>query len=318
MDWKGKKVLITGPSGFIGSNILRELLSRGAEVYAIDNFSYIDHKIAKKKLSPLFKQIKMIKGDVSEKKTWKRVPKDIEYIFHFAAPSSITLFKKDPERCYHETVFGFWNALEFAKQNGVKKVVYPSSGSNYAGNKMPHKESIHLKPKNIYAAAKVACDGLASSYSDFIKCTGLRVFGGYGPGEEWKKDFGSVVYLFMRDYMNGKAPEIWGDGSQTRDFVYVGDIVKAAIRAAEIEYQGVINVGTGKSVSFKELLKMVKRSVRAEKDPVFIPKESNYVENLEADTTLMKKLLGIDPILPSEGIPMFVNYLKNHSSSTSL
>src|SRR3989344_369249 len=146
MEWKNKKILINGVSGFIGSNLLREFIGKGAEIYAIDNFSYIDSDIAKKKLSNLFKRISIIEGDVSEKETWEKIPKDIEYIFHFAAPSSIILFKKTPEKCYNETVFGFWNVLEFAKNNGVKKVVYPSSGSNYAGNDIPHHENIHVKP----------------------------------------------------------------------------------------------------------------------------------------------------------------------------
>jgi len=311
MDWRNKKVLITGISGFIGSNFGKELLKRGAQICAIDNFSYIDSEMAKKKLSNLINKVNLIVGDVSDDKTWRDVPKDIEYIFHFAAPSSITLFKRNPEKCYRETVFGLWNVLEFAKAFGVKKVIYPSSGSNYAGNPMPHKEDVSLKPRNLYAAAKVACEGLANSYSDFVKSIGLRIFGGYGPGEEWKRDFGSVLYLLIRDYMNGKSPEIWGDGSQTRDFIYVGDIVKAIIKAAEVDYTGVVNVGTGKSVSFKRLLEIVKQETGKDFDPTFIPKEKNYIENLEADITLMKNLLEIEPIRPEEGIKKFISYLKN-------
>ena len=317
MDWRGKKVLVNGITGFIGSNLGKELLDRGAEVYSIDNFSYINFDMARNKLTPLLDKVKVIWGDVSRKETWEKVPKDIEYIFHFAAPSSITLFKESPEKCYNETVFGFWNVLEFAKMNNVKRVVYPSSGSNYAGNEMPHHENINVKPRNLYAASKVACEGLASSYSDFVNCVGLRVFGGYGPGEEWKKEFGSVFYMFIRDYMNGKAPEVWGDGGQTRDFIYVEDIVKAAVRAAEIDYRGVINVGTGRDISFKELLSLVKSSVGSGADPVFIPKDKNYVDNLKADTTLMKSLLGIETITIQEGIIKFVDYLKQNQSSTA-
>jgi UDP-glucose 4-epimerase len=312
MDWNGKKILITGISGFIGSNLGRELLKRGAKIHSIDNFSYINSKTAKEKLNFL-ERVVMTEGDVSKKETWNLIPRDIEYVFHFAGPSSITLFKKDPEKCYLETVLGFWNALEFSKNNGVKKVVWPSSGSNYAGNEMPHKESIGVRPRNLYAAAKISCEGLASSYSDFVNSIGLRIFGGYGPGEEWKRDFGSVLYLFIRDYMRGKSPEIWGDGSQTRDFVYIDDVVKSIIKAAEIDYTGVVNVGTGKSISFRDALNTIKKSLNAEIDPIFIPKEKNYVENLEADTTLMKNLFGIEPIKPEEGIKKFIDYLRASS-----
>ena len=132
-----------------------------------------------------------------------------------------------------------------------------------------------------------------------------------------EKEFGSVLYMFIRDYMNGKAPEVWGDGGQTRDFIYVEDIVKAAVRAAEIDYRGVINVGTGRDISFKELLSLVKSSVGSGADPVFIPKDKNYVDNLKADTTLMKSLLGIETITIQEGIIKFVDYLKQNQSSTA-
>jgi len=311
MDWQGKKVLVNGVSGFIGSNVVRELLNKGAEVWSIDNFSYIDSDISKSKLSEIMKKIHLIEGDVSKKETWDKVPKNIEYIFHFAAPSSITLFKRHPEKCYNETVFGFWNVLEFAKNNGVKKVIYPSSGSNYAGNEFPHREDIYPRPRNIYAATKIACEGLANSYSDFVKIVGLRIFGGYGPGEEWKKDFGSVLYLFIRDYLEGKAPVIWGDGTQTRDFIYIEDIVKMVIKSAEVDYTGVVNIGTGKAISFRELLETIKDATKLEINPEFVPQDKNYVDNLEADVTLMKSLFGIEPINPREGIKKFVEYLKN-------
>ena len=310
MNWNGKKVLVNGISGFIGSNLVRELLSEGAEIYSIDNFSYINWDMAREKLAPLFDKVKIIYGDASKKETWKKVPTDIEYIFHFAAPSSITLFKKNPEKCYHETVFSLWNVLEFAKKNNVKKVIYPSSGSNYAGNEMPHKENISVKPRNLYAAAKVACEGLANSYSDFVKSVGLRIFGGYGPGEEWKKDFGSVLYLFIRDYMDGKAPEVWGNGEQTRDFVYIDDIVKAIIKSAEVDYVGIINVGTGNPLSFKDLLNIIRESIDTLVEPVFVPKEKNYVDHLKADTIFMNEILGIMPKSPEEGIRKFIDYLK--------
>ncbi len=312
MEWKNKKILVNGVSGFIGSNLVKELLNKDAKIYSIDNFSYIDSNLVKKKLDFLNK-IVLVEGDVSKKETWEKVPKDIEYIFHFAAPSSITLFKRNPEKCYYETVLGLYNALEFAKNNDVKKVIYPSSGSNYAGNEMPHKENIYLKPRNLYAASKIACEGLAESYSNFVKSVGLRIFAGYGPGEEWKKDFGSVLYLFIKDYMNGKAPEVWGDGNQTRDFIYIDDIVKMIIKSAEIDYTGRVNVGTGKSASFRELLEIIKEVFNTEIEPKFIPKEANYVENLEADTNLMKNLFDIEPISPREGIKKFVDYLRASS-----
>jgi UDP-glucose 4-epimerase len=314
MDWEGKKVLVTGTSGFIGSNLTKKLLVDGAEVFGIDNFSYIDADMAKRKLFDTLKQTRTIGGDVSEKETWKHVPKDIEYIFHFAGPSSITLFKENPEKCYTETLFGLKNTLEFAKDNeSVKKVIYPSTGSLYAGNEFPHNEKIYPLPKNLYAAAKMACEGLASSYSDFVKSIGLRIFAGYGPGEEWKKDFGSVLYLFIRDQMNGVSPVVWGNGQQTRDFVYIDDLTKIIMQAAEKNVTGVVNIGTGKATSFSKLLEIINETLGTEVKPTYIPKERNYVDNLKADTRIMKRVFEIEPTLPEEGIKKFIEYLKSQN-----
>ena len=312
MDWKNKKVLITGVSGFLGSNLGRELLNQGAEIYSIDNFSYIDYELTKKKVS-LINEVVIISGDVSKKETWDKVPIDIEYIFHLAGPSSITLFKKYPEKCYKETIFGLYNVLEFAKKNNVKKVVYTSTGSLYAGNRMPHKEDLYPIGYNLYAAAKIACEALANSYSNNVKNLGLRVFAGFGPGEERKKDFASVICLFARDALEGKKPIVYGDGNQIRDFVYIDDVVKALIRGAEIDETGIINVGTGKGISFNEIWKTIKDHLGIDIDPEYIGKDVNYVEELEADTFKMRKILKINPQPTEEGIPKFIDYLRASS-----
>ena len=322
MDWTGKKVLITGVSGFLGSNLARELLNHGAIIYSIDNFSYIDYEITKKKIASLLHEVIIISGDVSQKETWDKVPTDIEYIFHLAGPSSITLFKRWPERCYYETVFGLYHVLEFAKKNNIKKIIYTSTGSLYAGNRMPHREELYPIGYNLYAAAKIACEALANSYSNNVKILGLRVFAGFGPGEERKKDFASVICLFAKEALDGKRPVIYGDGNQIRDFVYVDDVVKALIRGIEIEETGIINVGTGKGITFNDIWKTIKDHLGTNIEPEYIEKEVNYVEELEADTFKMRKILKLAPANTEEGIRKFLDYLKNnndlYSSNASL
>ena len=177
---------------------------------------------------------------------------------------------------------------------------------------MPHKEDIYIKPRNFYGAAKMACEGLASSYSDYVKSVGLRIFAGYGPGEEWKKDFASAIYLFIKDCMNDKSPIIFGDGKQTRDFIYIEDVVKSIIASAESDYCGILNVGTGKQTSFNDILSTINKVLGKNVKAQYIPKQQNYVENLMADTTLMKKILKIEPLSLEEGIVKFVNYLNKN------
>ncbi|MDP3966112.1 MAG: NAD-dependent epimerase/dehydratase family protein [archaeon] len=307
MDWKNKKVLVTGARGFIGCNLSKELLKRGSEVYSISR------SLEEPKKRGNLEEVIFIDGDVSKKEVWERVPKNIEYVFHFAAPSSVNLFKKEPEKCFNETFFGLYNALEFAKRNNLKKVIYPSTGNVYAGNEVPHIETVIPKPTNLYTVSKVACESLASSYSDFVNSIGLRISAGYGPGEEGKIGFGSPPFLFIRDFLNGKSPEVWGDGSQTRDFLYIDDLTKMIIKSAEADYTGIINVASGEFVNFKELLGKIKNILQSDIEPVFIPKKGNYVEKIEMDTTLNKKILGVKPISLEEGLAKFINYLKASS-----
>jgi UDP-glucose 4-epimerase len=302
---KNKKILITGVCGFIGKNLTKKLMNEN-RIIGVDNFEYSN----KDEMKNFIKDIEFIEADVSKKEAFEKLPKDIDYIFHFGAPSSIILFKKNPLHCYTETILGMLNVLEFAKSINVKKLIYPSSGSVYAGNKMPHKETILPKPRNLYAAAKIACEGLAFSYQDFVSSIGLRIFAGYGPGEESKGEFASVVYLFIRDVLNDKPPTIFGDGSQSRDFVYIDDIVEAIIRAVEIDYTGIINIGSGVSTSFNKLIDVINELLGKSIKPIYVPSERNYVEALRASTTLMKKLLKIKTTPLGEGVKKFISYLE--------
>jgi len=300
----GKNILLTGVGGFIGSTLAKKLLAMNANLICIDNFSYVERKWIK----DIEKDIELIIGDVSERGTFTQIKVEIDYIFHFGAPSSIILFKKNLEKCYKETVLGQLNIFEFAKANNVEKVVYPSSGSIYGGNKKPHKETIYPKPLNIYGAAKMACEAIASCYRPFVKSTGLRIFAGYGPGEERKHEFASVIYLFIKDMLEGKRPLIFGDGRQTRDFIYIEDVADCVLRAVKSDVP-IINVGTGRPVSFLEVIEIINNVLDEDIKPQFVKKDKNYVEDLAADIEIMERELKIKPIPIEAGIKKFIEYL---------
>uniref|UniRef100_A0A7C4JRJ7 NAD-dependent epimerase/dehydratase family protein n=1 Tax=Thermodesulfobacterium geofontis TaxID=1295609 RepID=A0A7C4JRJ7_9BACT len=301
---KNKRILITGVCGFIGKNLARRLMNKN-KIIGVDNFEYSKRDEAK----DLIREIEFIEADVSNREIFNKLPKDIDYIFHFGAPSSVILFNRNPMHCYTETVVGMWNILEFAKSINIRKLIYPSSGSVYAGNKMPHTENILPRPRNLYAAAKVACEGLAFSYIDFVDSVGLRIFAGYGPGEESKGEYASVVYLFIKDILNNRSPKIFGDGNQSRDFIYIDDVINAILKSAEIDYTGIINVGSGVSTSFNRLVEIINSLVGKNIKPVYIPREKNYVEVLRADIKLMSRLLKIKVTPLVEGVKKFVDYL---------
>jgi UDP-glucose 4-epimerase len=160
---------------------------------------------------------------------------DLDFIFHFGAPSSVILFNKDLEGMFCKTVSGFLNVMEVAVKTKCRKVVYPSSGSVYGEVPPPQSEDAVPKPVNLYGIAKLTCERIADYYSRSrgIKSVGLRIFAGYGPSEDHKGDIASPVTIFLKSILKGENPIVFGDGTQSRDFVYIDDVVEAIVRCAE-------------------------------------------------------------------------------------
>lgn len=302
MKWGNKRVLVTGGAGFVGSRLAKRLSEENAHVVVLDNFSS-----GKKEKIPTSCEI--IKGDVSNKKFLGKIG-DIDFVFHFGAPSSVILFNKNPKSCVHVTINGFMNILEWAKTIGIKKLIYPSSGSVYGNTPLPQSEDIQPKPANLYGICKLTCELIAKKYDD-IPSVGLRIFAGYGPGDEQKGDFASIITLFLNSIMNNRPPVIYGNGEQSRDFVYIDDIVKAIVRSAEGNIKnGIINVGSGKAYSFNEIVDVINHLLEKNIKPLYIDKPVHYLENTLADIKKMKKLLGITPINLREGLKKYLMNLE--------
>ena len=299
---KNKKILITGIYGFLGKHLAIKLHDNN-EIIGIN----LPNK--SKNLQKELDNITIIEGDVSENNTLEKINSDIDLILHFGSPTSVILFKQDPTRHFNNTVNGMKNILEFAKKNSIKKLIYPSSASVYAKNSLPHTENIIPKPSNPYGSAKVECENLAHSYNDTVNSIGLRIFAVYGPGEETKQNLSSVINLFLGDVKNSRKPVIFGDGTQTRDFIYVDDAISAIINSTELPQQGIINVGSGISTSFNLVIEKIGNIVEKKIKPVYVKKESNYVEKLQADTKLMESTLKIHPLSIELGISKFAKYL---------
>jgi len=294
---KNKKILITGINGFLGTNLAQKLKTDN-EIIGISQSKTQE-----------FENIRVIEGDVSNEKVFDKIDLELDLIFHFGSPTSIILFKQDPEKYFNNTVSGMTNILNFAKNNSIDKLIYPSSGSVYGNNPLPHSEGIIPQPANQYGAAKIKCEHLAEEYFDDIDSTGLRIFAAYGPGEEKKQNLSSVVNLFLQDIKRNESPTIFGDGSQTRDFMYIDDVISAIILSSEISNQKIINVGSGISTSFNKIIETINTKINKKIIPRYIKKEFAYIENLKADTNLMKSILKIEPISIESGIEKFAKYL---------
>jgi UDP-glucose 4-epimerase len=306
MRWHSKLVLLTGAAGFIGSHVLRRLMREGADIIAVDDLS-----VGTKE------NIKFFNGefyalDVSEKSFTQLMNRyNFDFIFHFGAPSSVILFNKDPEGMFRKTVSGFLNIMELAVENSCRKVVYPSSGSVYGEAFPPHSEEVTPKPVNLYGIAKLTCERIAHYYSRVkdVKSVGLRIFAGYGPGEGHKKEFASPVTIFLNSILNDESPIVFGDGTQSRDFVYIDDVVEAIIRCAERDTPPIINVGSGKVYSFNDVIRLINELLGKDIRPKYVAKPVSYLEITQADISLMKNILEITPLDLKEGLKKYLKQL---------
>ena len=298
---KNKKILITGIYGFLGTHLAQRLQNEN-EIIGINQ--------SRQERNFQMSNVKIIEGDISNPKTLENISGDIDIIFHFGSPTSIVLFKKDPIKHHKNTIDGMKNILQFSKNNSVKKLIYPSSGSVYSQNPKPHEENIIPKPSNEYGMAKVECENLAKKYVDEVNSIGLRIFAAYGPGEEKKQNLSSVINLFLNDVAQNNDPVIFGDGTQTRDFIFIDDAIDGILNSSESSYQGVLNIGSGISISFNQIIEKIETQLDCTISPKYIKKEFSYVEDLQADTKLMNSILKINPISIDLGIKKFAQYLK--------
>jgi len=299
MRWWSKKVLITGGAGFIGSSVARTLANLDAEIIIIDNFS-----TGRKEYIP--PHSKVIIGNVSDKLIFKDLYKEeIDYIFHFGGPSSSYLFKQDPASCFYTEVAGFLNILSLAREINARKVIYASSCTVYGDSPIPFSEDMRPRPCSLYAVSKVACEYIARLYSD-VPTLIFRIFTGYGPREEHKGCFASVVTQFLKAILEGKRPIVFGDGTQSRDFIYIEDIVKAIIRGAEREVTGIINLGSGRAYTYNHVIELINYFLGKNIEPLYVTLPRNYVYAKQADITKMKKLLGVSPLPLKDGLQKYI------------
>lgn len=213
-------------------------------------------------------------GDVRSRKTFEQLDHTFDYLFHFGAPSSQVLFNRQPLLSGEVTIMGFLNALGECRRYGIK-LIYPSTGL------------LSSDRENEYARCKKVCEDMAVG-SDAL---GIRIFGTYGPGESHKRDYASVPYLFAREIANGRSPVIFGDGKQSRDFIYIDDTVAGIMTLAEKCNEPTIDLGSGMPVTFEWLVETINHKYSHErKEPVFIDKPQGYVNETEADLTKTRPL----------------------------
>lgn len=250
---KDQRVLVTGGAGFIGSNLAGELALEN-EVVIFDDLSTGKME----NITELLKKgnVRFVRGSITDLELLQGSFKDIDYVFHQAAFASVPGSIEDPVASNNVNINGTLNVLIAARDNNVKKVIFASSCAVYGDPEvMPVAETTQLNPKSPYAVTKLACECYCNVFSEIydLPTVSLRYFNVYGPRQNPGSEYAAVIPKFINRVMDGRPPVIYGDGLQTRDFVFVRDVVKANILAAESGESGVFNVGSGASITVAEL-----------------------------------------------------------------
>jgi UDP-glucose 4-epimerase len=294
------KSLVTGGAGFIGSNLVDALLARGDEVTVLDNF------VTGRRVNlegALANGARLAEVDVRDAAAVGAVLADArpELVFHLAAQIDVRKSVEDPAFDAAVNVGGTANVLEAARATGVGRVIFISTGGALYGEgadkQLPLPESTPIAPLSGYGQSKYAAEGYLTLYERLHRLSGmsLRLGNVYGPRQDPLGEAG-VVAIFCGLVKNGGVPTVYGDGTQTRDYVYVGDVVAAALAAGVSQLGGAVNIGTGREASVLDLVDILAGLAgREDFVPEFAPARAGEVQRISLDAGLAGRELGWAP-----------------------
>jgi nucleoside-diphosphate-sugar epimerase len=298
------KYLVTGGAGFIGSNIVEELLKRDETVRVIDNFitGSRDNLSAIKQYAKHDTQYELIEGDIRSKEDCQKALKGVDYVLHQAALRSVPKSVDNPFLTNDINVNGTLNLLSEAKRAGVKRLVYASSSSCYGDVAMfPQKEDFNPRPISPYGVSKLAAENYCHTFSKTfgLETVSLRYFNVFGPRQNPESKYSAAIPAILSRMLNNKSPIVEWDGKQSRDFTYVGNVVEANLACAvskDISGGEVFNVACGNSISILEIIDMINGIQGTHLKPEFAPKRAGDVRKTYADISKISKIasLGID------------------------
>jgi len=288
------KVLVTGGAGFIGSHLVDALVMNGNEVVVLDNFS----TGRPENLSHVSQEIELVECDISIPGPWEENFNNVTNVFHLAALADIVPSIEKPIDYYQSNVYGTFNIMEACKNNSVKKIIYSASSSCYGIPEVtPTPETSKISPQYPYALTKYLGEQIVMHWSQVYKvpAISLRFFNVYGPRSRTSGTYGAVFGVFLAQKLKKKPYTVVGDGSQTRDFTYVGDVVRAIISASNSSIKkDIINIGSDNTYSVNQLVNLLGGDV------VYIPKRPGEPDCTWADITKAKTLLDWYPEISLE------------------
>lgn len=311
--------LVTGGAGFIGSNIVAELLQRGERVRVLDNFS----TGKRENLAPFVEQIDVIEGDVRDPQVLQRAVMDVDYILHQAALPSVQESIDDPLLTHAVNITGTLNLLLAAREAGVKRLVLASSCAIYGDSPvLPKREAMLPAPKSPYAVSKLSGEQYCRTFTEVfdLETVCLRYFNVFGPRQDPDSEYAAVIPKFVTAMLQGDRPTIYGDGKQSRDFVYVGNVVRANLLAATAPEAAarVLNIAGGERYTLLDLVEVLRDILDADITPVHEAPRPGEVRHSEADITAAQNVLGYQAQISfREGLRHTIDWYSNYSDHTT-
>lgn len=285
-----QKLAVTGGAGFIGSN-LAEALAEKNEIIIIDDLST-------GKLENLAGiKAQLVKGSITDLHLLKRAFENVDCVFHLAAIASVQKSIEDPISVNQVNIDGTLNVLLAARDAGVRRVIFSSSSAVYGDDpELPKREDMLPRPSSPYAVAKLAGEHYARIFQELygLQATSLRFFNVFGPKQDPGSEYSGVISRFIAAALDGREPTIYGDGEQTRDFVYVADVVRALILAGSCSATGIFNVARGENVSLNRLLRMVARAAGIDAAAKYGPPRQGDIKHSLADARAAR-MIGYSP-----------------------
>ncbi|NJN66483.1 MAG: NAD-dependent epimerase/dehydratase family protein [Chloroflexaceae bacterium] len=286
-------ILVTGGAGFIGSHLVQWLVGQGHEVRVLDNLSTGRWE----NLGPAQAQVRPVEGDICDLATVRAATDGVDLVFHLAALVSVQESTEHPLRAHAVNATGSLHVLEAARAARVRRVVQMSSSAVYGDTeRLPVGEDTMPAPPSPYAATKLAAEHYGTMYTHLygLEVVALRGFNIYGPRQDPASPYAAVIPKFVAALRAGQQPAIFGDGLQTRDFIFVGDVVRALWTAATAAglAGAVFNVGRGEAVSVLELARILSELIGTPVHPHFAPARPGEVRHSRADVSRFASLAG--------------------------
>lgn len=301
------KVLITGGAGFIGSHIAQHFQGK-ADVVLLDNF----RTGFKSNLENL--NVELIEASITDTDAIKKAVKNVDYIFHLAAMVSVPESMDNPQECVEINTQGTLNLLKAASDSGVKKLVLSSSSAIYGNNPvLPKKENMYPEPMSPYAITKLDGEYYCQMFNDnnWLNTVSLRYFNVFGPRQNPKSQYAAAIPIFITKAIANEDVTIFGDGQQTRDFVYVKDVVAANAFFAMNDLAGVYNVAYGKSITVQALAEDIVKMLGSQSQIVNLQERPGDVKHSVADVSKLKETGFEAGNTFDAGLQTTIEYFKN-------